>query len=70
MDPADMLAFFEEKRKTDPHLAAARFINPERYSIDGEQSLAEETSLQNENIRRWFERWHRDALPQPEEGGQ
>jgi hypothetical protein len=56
--PDDMRAFFTEQSKTDPGFAAWQ-----RY----EQNLAQvehptdaETRRLNENIQRWFERWHRE----------
>jgi hypothetical protein len=63
--PKEMLAFFEKRAQANPdqwqrHRTAGN--NAEKHSID------EETRLQNENVRRWFERWHRevDGLTQPE----
>ncbi|MGH2507220.1 MAG: hypothetical protein ACRDHZ_07405 [Ktedonobacteraceae bacterium] len=63
--PGSMLAFFEKRAQTNPdqwqrHRTAGN--NEVMRSID------EETRLQNENVQRWFERWHReaDSTAQPE----
>ena len=51
---ADMLAFFDRHEQTDPALAAwSPLEGEERHLLDAE------TRRLNENIRRWFIRWHR-----------
>lgn len=55
--PAEMLAFFEKREQTNPDQWQRRRNagdNAEKHAID------EETRQQNENVQRWFERWHRD----------
>lgn len=63
--PGDMLAVFEQRTQTNPgqwqrHRTAGS--HAEKHAID------EETRLQNENVQRWFERWHREVgnVAQPE----
>lgn len=54
LQPEEMLALFERR---------------EQVALPGEpRSLDVETQVQNENIRRWFERWHREIVgaAQPE----
>ncbi len=63
--PGDMLAFFSKREQANPgqrQQQRADDNNVEKRPID------EETRVQNENVRRWFERWHReiDSRPQPE----
>ena len=57
----DMLAFFDKRVQTDPRFPA--WLQHERGSAtrtgDEEHQVDEETRRQNENIQRWFERWHR-----------
>lgn len=59
--PGDILASFKEREQvhaTHPH-----------RSNDKTHSLDEVTQRQNENIRRWFERWHGEivGMARPEE---
>lgn len=63
--PGEMLALFGQREQANPgqwqrHRTAG---NPdEKHAID------EETRIQNENVRRWFDRWHRELgnYEQPE----
>jgi hypothetical protein len=66
----DMLAFFDPRGQTDPRFPA--WLQHERGRATGpgdeEHQVDEETRRLNESIRRWFERWHRQATvhAQPE----
>lgn len=56
--PENMLAFFEQRAQANPgqwqrHRTAGS--HAEKHAIE------EETRLQNENVQRWFERWHREV---------
>lgn len=57
----DMLAFFEKRPQTDARFPA--WLRHERgraaATRDGEHQVDEETRRLNENIQRWFKRWHR-----------
>lgn len=61
--PTDMLAFFDKRSQTDPQLSA--WLQRERRKAaapdEGEHVVDEETRRLNENIQRWFERWHREV---------
>lgn len=61
--PADMLAFFDKRTQTDPQLSA--WLQRERRKAaatdEDEHVVDEETRRLNENIQRWFERWHREV---------
>ena len=66
---ADMLAFFDQRSQTDPKLSA--LLQRERQRAAGVSShpIDEETRRLNENIQRWFMRWHRqvtDGVPAEE----
>jgi hypothetical protein len=54
----DMRAFFDNRRQTDPTLAAWPAREGAR-AVDGEHVVDEETRRLNEDIRRWFVRWRR-----------
>jgi hypothetical protein len=56
--PGDMLAFFASQRKTDPDFSGWRAR--EQDAEDAEHPVDAETRRLNENIQRWFERWHRE----------
>jgi hypothetical protein len=60
--PGDMLAFFDQREQATSGLI-------QRDKAVEEHPQNDETQQQNENIRRWFERWHREILStaQPEE---
>lgn len=68
--PEDMLAFFDERRQVNPTLAlySSTPLPPENE----EHPMDAETRHLNENIQRWFERWHREAssvtLPEVQNG--
>lgn len=56
--PGDILALFEKRAQSNPdqwqhHRTTGS--TAEKRAVD------EETRLQNENVRRWFERWHREV---------
>jgi len=57
----DMLAFFDKRSQTDPKLTALLQRERQRASAVGENAhlVDEETRRLNENIQRWFVRWHR-----------
>lgn len=57
----DMLAFFDKRSQTDPKLSALLQRERQRASATGENAhlVDEETRRLNENIQRWFVRWHR-----------
>ncbi len=57
----DMLAFFDKRSQTDPKLSALLQRERRRASATGENIhlVDEETRRLNENIQRWFVRWHR-----------
>jgi hypothetical protein len=57
----DMLAFFDQRSQTDPKLSALLQRERQRASKAGESAslVDEETRRLNENIQRWFIRWHR-----------
>lgn len=57
----DMLAFFDKRSQTDPKLTALLQRERQRASAIGENAhlVDEETRRLNENIQRWFVRWHR-----------
>ena len=59
----DMLAFFDKRSQTDPRLSALLQRERQRVSMPGanEPLLDEETRRLNENIQRWFIRWHRQV---------
>ena len=73
---ADMLAFFDKRSQTDPKLSALLQRERRRASATGENIhlVDEETRRLNENIQRWFVRWHRqitgDAPSEEVENGQ
>jgi len=54
----DMQAFFADRRRTDPALAAWP-VRKEARIGEGEHVVDEETRRLNEDIRRWFIRWRR-----------
>ena len=55
--PRDMLAFFEEARNINPNFSFSRGNEgPENEA----PPVDAETRRLNENIQRWFERWHRE----------
>jgi len=58
---ADMLAFFDKRSQTDPKLSALLQRERQRATATGENVhlVDEETRRLNENIQRWFVRWHR-----------
>lgn len=62
----DMLAFFEEQRQTTPNFSLWRQAEPNHE--DEEHPVDPETQRLNENIQRWFDRWHREItnMKQPE----
>jgi hypothetical protein len=57
----DMLAFFDKRSQTDPKLSALLRRERQRASATSENAhtVNEETRRLNENIQRWFARWHR-----------
>lgn len=57
----DMLAFFDTRAQTDPRFPAWLQAGQGRTAGTGEEEhqVDEETRRLNENIQRWFERWHR-----------
>ncbi|HEY0756677.1 MAG TPA: hypothetical protein VGD98_22175 [Ktedonobacteraceae bacterium] len=59
----DMLAFFDKRSQTNPRLAA--LLQRERLrvktSADNTHVVDEETRRLNDNIQRWFVRWHRNG---------
>ena len=59
--PADMLAFFDKRSQTDPRLSALLQRERQRANAPDEDIhlVDEETRRLNENIQRWFVRWHR-----------
>lgn len=57
--PGDMLAFFAEQRKTNPDFALWSQSTEDRENT--EDPTYAETRRLNENIQRWFERWHREV---------
>ncbi len=63
----DMLAFFDRRSQADPRLSAMLQRERQRAQAGSESTpvVDEETRRLNENIERWFVRWHRDA---PSEG--
>lgn len=62
----DLQAFFDDRRQTDPTLAA--WVAP-GGGVGSEHVVDEETRRLNEDIRRWFIRWRRQrvAIERPEE---
>lgn len=64
----DLQAFFDSQGQTDPTLAAWPARRGARAG-DSEHVVDEETRRLNEDIRRWFIRWHRQltATERPEE---
>jgi DNA primase len=56
--PTDMRAFFEEQSKTDPGFAAWQQYEQNLEQL--EHPVDAETRRLNENVQRWFERWHRE----------
>jgi hypothetical protein len=62
----DMLAFFEERRQTDPGLSS--WSQRKQRRENEEHPVDAETRRLNENIQRWFDRWHREisSVAQPE----
>lgn len=65
----DMLAFFEEHRQAEPGLSSR--LRGEQETGNQERSTDAETQRLNENIQRWFTRWHREItdMAQTEEVG-
>ena len=67
----DMLAFFDKRGQTDPRFPAwlQHEHGRDTGTRGGEHQVDEETRRLNENIQRWFERWHRQmtSAAQPEE---
>ncbi len=68
---ADMLAFFDKRSQTDPRLSALLQRERQRTEAAGGSAYAvdDETRRLNENIQRWFARWHRqitDDVPSEE----
>ncbi len=62
LKPENMLTLLEKRAQAN---AGQGQSSAEEHPLDPE------TRLQNENIRRWFERWHRDIVwsaPPPPEG--
>lgn len=58
----DMLAFFDRRSQTDPKLSALLQRERQRASAGSNTHLMdEETRRLNENIQRWFVRWHRQV---------
>lgn len=59
--PEDMLAFFDKRSQTDPKLSALLQRERQRVNTAGadDPQVDEETRRLNENIQRWFARWHR-----------
>ncbi|HEX7736297.1 MAG TPA: hypothetical protein VF458_15700 [Ktedonobacteraceae bacterium] len=57
----DMLAFFDRRSQTDPRLSALLQRERQRASSGNSSVVDEETRRLNENIQRWFARWHRNA---------
>lgn len=57
----DMLAFFDKRSQTDPKLSALLQRERQRAHATDENAplVDEETRRLNENIQRWFVRWHR-----------
>lgn len=57
----DMLAFFDKRSQTDPKLSALLQRERQRASAvsTDDPQIDEETRRLNENIQRWFTRWHR-----------
>lgn len=57
----DMLAFFDKRSQTDPRLSALLQRERQRASMPGSNThqADSETRRLNENIQRWFIRWHR-----------
>ena len=57
----DMLAFFDKRSQTDPKLSALLQRERQRVSASGTDGpqADDETARLNENIQRWFLRWHR-----------
>ncbi len=66
---ADMLAFFDKRSQTDPRLSALLQRERQRATGASTHPIDEETRRLNENIQRWFARWHRqitDDVPAEE----
>lgn len=57
--PEDMLAFFDRRSQTDPRLSAMLQRERQRANSENAHLVDEETRRLNENIQRWFSRWHR-----------
>lgn len=57
----DMLAFFDKRSQTDPKLSALLQRERQRVHATGkdDHQVDDETRRLNENIQRWFIRWHR-----------
>jgi hypothetical protein len=64
---ADLQAFFDDQRHTDPTLTA--WMPQGGGDVGGAHVVDAETRRLNENIRRWFIRWRRQpvASERPEE---
>lgn len=63
LQPAEMLAFFERREQEQSGSWQHQRTTGAQHAFDAE------TRVQNENIRRWFERWHREvARPTQLEG--
>jgi hypothetical protein len=58
---ADMRAFFDRPGQADPQLSAwlSRTRTRDTETADEQHWVDEETQRLNENIQRWFVRWHR-----------
>ncbi|HEY1353451.1 MAG TPA: hypothetical protein VGF67_27905 [Ktedonobacteraceae bacterium] len=56
---ADLQAFFDDQRHTDPTLTA---WTPQGESGESGHVVDAETRRLNENIRRWFIRWRRQPV--------
>lgn len=65
--PEGVLAVLEERRQAVPALSLLR--ERELAAEFADHPVDVETRRLNENIQRWFERWHRESInmPQPEE---
>ncbi|HEY3991472.1 MAG TPA: hypothetical protein VGM01_01210 [Ktedonobacteraceae bacterium] len=67
----DMLAFFDKRSQTDPKLSALLQRERQRASTSGvdDPQIDEETRRLNENIQRWFTRWHRQIASEGQTEG-
>lgn len=59
----DMLAFFDKRSQTDPDLATLLQRERQLANVAGSSTDQGDTETRrlNENIQRWFVRWHRET---------